>query len=315
MLITHPTQSSVSELIKFTFGHLSEDEFSARRQLITNLIDGGLIETNGFFVGIEGDVVVGVLISQLRPDGLVMIWHPAISDNHTIQPFFTPLDNYAKSHNAPAIILMADRDQIVDEKIFFENGFTYISDMLMLVSNLSENINQLADELLTDKNNSKLQFIPVSETNKKNEKNYQERLINLTRKTYVNTKDFPKLLMLSSAGSVLEEYQRNIFFRLELWFFVQKIHEPNQDKKDVGVLLLSDSPPEHIELTYMGLVEEERGKGYAQEIIKFTKKTAAACGRKLITTAVDEQNTTALKSYIKHGFITWDRKKIYAKIF
>ncbi|MDR2644225.1 MAG: hypothetical protein LBC74_15695 [Planctomycetaceae bacterium] len=314
MLITHPTSLSIQDSIKFAFRHLSEDEFPARQQLIMNLIENGSIEPDGFFVGIDNDIIVGVSIAQLRHDGLIMIWHPVTSDNYTIRPFFPLIDDYAKSRNAPAVILIADKDQFVDEKIFFENGFTYISDMLMLASNASETVTQIANENL--KNNSLLQFIPASkDTNKNGEKNYREHIIKLMCETYVNTRDFPKLLMLSPVDRILDEYQRNPFFRPELWFFVRKLYGSDKNYKDIGVLLLTDSPPDQIELTYMGLVEAERGQKYSKEIIKFTKKTACDYGRKLVTTAVDERNIAALRSYINHGFITWDRKKIYAKIF
>ncbi|MDR2169512.1 MAG: GNAT family N-acetyltransferase [Planctomycetaceae bacterium] len=369
MLITHPTPSTIQEAIKLAFCHLSADEFPARRELIMSLIDVGMIELEGFFIGVEGGVVVGVLISQLRPDGLMTIWHPATLHNRPIQPFFPPLENYAKSHKIPAIVLLADKDQTVEDKTFVENGFEYISDMLMLVSNVSappvETNKQQTDKSLTtnlssnlspnksnkftsDKNDFRLQFVPVSEfstidKNYKNDKNdendenivkvagkvdggyceadFCERLKRLIGETYVNTRDFPKLLSLTTATKMLDEYRRNNFSRPDLCFVIRKLSSDNNDKvdsgevKDVGVLLLLDMPPDQIELTYMGLVEDARGQGYANEIIKFARDKTVVSGRKLITTAVDEQNTPALQSYLKQGFVAWDRKKIYAKIF
>ncbi|MDR2344832.1 MAG: GNAT family N-acetyltransferase [Planctomycetaceae bacterium] len=345
MLITHPNPSLVQDSIKLAFRHLSREEFPARQQLILNLINSGMIETDGFFIGIDNNTIVGVLISQLRPDGLIMIWHPVTSDNRSIQPFFKPLDDYAQSHKVPAIIMIVDKNQEIDEKTIFANGFTYISDMLMLVSNVSAADEQLADNLqqnnllsykpkkpeLNNKD-SRLQFIPLPDITKINENqnkiennntNYREQLINVMSATYINTKDFPKLLVLTQIEQILDEYQKNTFFRPELWFFVRKLSDSNgTDKKsdtncdkNIGVLLLTDSPPDQIDLTYMGLIESERGQGYSQEIIKFAKQTAINCGRKLVTTSVDEQNTAALKSYINYGFAAWDRKKIYTKIF
>jgi GNAT superfamily N-acetyltransferase len=312
MLITNPTFAMISDAIDLSFRHLPQGEFPARRQLITNLIDVGSIEMDGFFVGIEGGVVVGVLISQLRPDGLVSIWYPATADNRPLEPFFPPLDSYAKSRNAPAIVLITDKDQSIDEKMIFDNGFEYISDMLMLFSAAS------TDESAQNQNNTRLKFIPIAKTI-----NYCERLINLMSETYVNTKDFPKLLALSPVNNILDEYLRNVFFRPELWFFVQKLHEPelngehknDDNNNDIGVLLLSDVPPDQIELTYMGLIDSERGQGYSHEIIQFTQNTAAAHGRKLVSTIVDDQNSNALQSYLKQGFTAWDRKKVYAKIY
>jgi ribosomal protein S18 acetylase RimI-like enzyme len=219
-------------------------------------------------------------------------------------------------------MLIADKDQTVDEKTFFDNGFSYISDMLMLVSIASENMKQFDNDFLHNKNYPQLQFIPISETVVKNnksletdKKNYREKLLNLICKTYINAKDFPQLLALTSADRLLDEYEQNVFYRPELCFFVRKLQDSNNGNNDIGVLLLIDSPPDQIELTYMGLVEEERGRGYSQELLQFTQKTAIQYGRKLVLTAVDERNTNALRAYIKQGFLTWDRKKIYAKFF
>jgi GNAT superfamily N-acetyltransferase len=327
----------IYDAIKLAFRHLSQEEFAARQLLILNLMNAGTIEQDGFFIGVDNNTIVGVLISHLRPDGLVMIWSPTTSGDFSFQPFFTPLDNYARSRNAPAIILMIDKNQSIDEKIILENGFEYISDMLMLVSdaseesknvkayfpqdkqtNLGENSNAISlKDLSQNESEFSLRFVPLSEdteTNANNELNSQKRLEKLMIDTYVNTNDFPKLLALSPTKRILDEYRRNDLFRPELWFFVQKLcKSADNENKDVGVLLLTDSPPNQIELTYMGLIESERGCGYSREIIKFAKKTALVYGRKLVTTTVDEQNAPALRSYIKQNFVAWDRKKIYAK--
>ncbi|MDR1478087.1 MAG: GNAT family N-acetyltransferase [Planctomycetaceae bacterium] len=335
MLITHPTRAEIVESVRLAFRHLPPNEFPARQQLIMNLVDAGSIEMDGFFIGSDGGVVVGVLISQLRPDGLISIWYPATLDNRSPQQFFPLLNNYAKSRNAPAIVLMTDKDQVIDEKVIFDNGFEYISDMLMLVANAATESNQTVENL----NSARLKFIPLySSCFEIPEAEHvsvalrsgcsgakptahtgfdihvstcRERLIKLMAKTYVNTRDFPKLLELSPVDNILDEYWRNIFFRSDLWFFVQKMGEG----EDIGVLLLSDVPPEHVELTYMGLIEDARGQGFSREIIQFAQNTTVACGRKLVTTIVDEQNAAALKSYLKRGFVAWDRKKVYAKFF
>ncbi|MDR1290521.1 MAG: GNAT family N-acetyltransferase, partial [Planctomycetaceae bacterium] len=251
-----------------------------------------------------GGAVVGVLIAQLRPDGLVSIWYPATKENRPLEPLLSHLDNYTLSRNAPAIILIADKDQFIDEKLIFANGFEYISDMLMLFSAVPPTNN-----IVPTNNSKRLRFIPVDQTN-----NYREPLINLMAQTHVNTKDFPKLLALSPVNNILDEYLRNPFFRSDIWFFVQKLHAADNNK-NIGVLLLNDIPPDNIELTYMGLINNERGQGYSHEIIQFAKQITANNGRKLLSTVVDDQNTNALHAYIKQGFTAWDRKKVYAKIF
>ncbi|MDR3196473.1 MAG: GNAT family N-acetyltransferase, partial [Planctomycetaceae bacterium] len=96
-------------------------------------------------------------------------------------------------------------------------------------------------------------------------------------------------------------------FLPELWFFVRK------ENQNIGVLLMTDQPEEQIELTYMGLIEEVRGRGYSKEIVRFAKRIANLRKRLFLLTSVDEQNINALKTYLSQGFRVWDRKSVYAK--
>ncbi|MDR1922922.1 MAG: GNAT family N-acetyltransferase [Planctomycetaceae bacterium] len=318
-IITCPSADMICDVVRIIFEHLSEAEFAIRKKLIFDLVESNAIQPDGIFVALDDGVVVGGLISQFRPDGFVMIWHPAMSGNYSMAPFFERLDIYAKSLNAPAIILMTDNNQPVNEPVIMSCGFLYLSDMLMLAAK--------SGDVTDSKNTANIDVPPKNIITKFEQyaidKSYDlavrrdefERLMKLT---YKNTADFPRLNMITPVESILDEYQQQNLFCPDLWFFIRgKITKETVDQKTddayIGVLLLSDAGAEQMELTYMGLVEQYRGFGLADEIIKFAKLTSAKRGRNFITTAVDEQNSPALRAYIKQGFAAWDRKKVYAK--
>jgi GNAT superfamily N-acetyltransferase len=131
----------------------------------------------------------------------------------------------------------------------------------------------------------------------------------LVKATYDNSLDFPELMQIAPVEHVLQGYKTGSLFRPDLWFLLQK------EGVDVGVLLLTDVPPDQMELTYMGLLESARGQGYAKEIVRFARAITSREKRLLLLTSVDEKNISACQSYLSQGFQAWDRKKVYARFF
>ena len=116
-------------------------------------------------------------------------------------------------------------------------------------------------------------------------------------------------MQIAPVEYVLQGYKSGGLFRPELWFFLQ------EEGNDVGVLLLTDATPEQMELTYMGLLESARGKGFAREIVRFAKEITSQQKKVLLLTSVDEKNVPACQSYLAQGFRAWDRKKVFARFF
>jgi GNAT superfamily N-acetyltransferase len=172
-----------------------------------------------------------------------------------------------------------------------------LSDLIHLAAEVSPN--EPSDEP------SRLQFVPLSDYSDA----VADRLTQLVKATYDNSLDFPDLMQISPVEHVLQGYKTASLFRPELWFVLRK------DGDDVGVLLLTDVPPEQIELTYMGLLESARRHGFAKEIVRFAKAITSREKRMLLLTSVDEKNIPACQSYLAQGFQAWDRKKVYARFF
>ena len=73
-------------------------------------------------------------------------------------------------------------------------------------------------------------------------------------------------------------------------------------------------PAPHWELVYMGLVPSARGYGYGEQITRKAMWQARQGGAEKLVLAVDLANSPALAMYARAGFISWDRRQVFARL-
>ncbi|GHT23507.1 hypothetical protein FACS189419_07560 [Planctomycetales bacterium] len=296
--MAHPLPAELEPVLKIAFRHLPPQDAAVRIASIIQQFEAGNINLNGIFLAKTGNACISAMYAQRRPDGSVMLWLPSMPEGYSPAPFYKELEKYCLNEKTFAAVALADRNQPFDETTLREAGqFEFLSDLVYLGVQLSPSDARFDPQRLT--------FIPVSEI----QEMPTDRLAKLTAETYKNSLDFPKLMQIAPVEAVLEGYQFGTLYRPELWFIVQ------ENGNDAGVLLLTDASPEQAELTYMGLLNEIRGKGYAGEMVAFAKAVAARQNKVLLLTAADAQNIPACQSYLSHGFKAWDRKKVFARFY
>ncbi len=115
--------------------------------------------------------------------------------------------------------------------------------------------------------------------------------------SYVDTLDCPGLLGLRRIEDVIEGHKSVGAFEPALWTLLRVQGTP------AGVLLLNPTPTTRsIELVYLGLIPSARGKGLATKLLEYGLSLVAGREERVITLAVDEQNTPALRLYTASGF-------------
>ena len=129
------------------------------------------------------------------------------------------------------------------------------------------------------------------------------RLAALVERTYVATLDCPALNGRQDARHVLAEYERIGAPRDQRWQIVRAAGA------DVGCLLLADHPQQdQVELVYMGLVPEVRGRGWGEIVALRARQQAGAWRRGRVVLAVDAANRPAVNLYRRAGFTAFDRR-------
>lgn len=114
--------------------------------------------------------------------------------------------------------------------------------------------------------------------------------------SYQGSLDCPGLNGMRDMMDVLAGHKAAGEFDPKLWFALMEYGQPR------AVLLLNKSlQSDALELVYLGLVPEARGRGLADWMMKLALSCVAQSGRRELTLAVDAQNAPALKLYFRHG--------------
>jgi GNAT superfamily N-acetyltransferase len=241
--------------------------------------------------------MIGGVFAMLRPDGTLLSLQPVVTATEpesSLRLLYEALMELAIDHHARLIMLLVDFQQSADVPLLDWFGFKKISELL--------NLNAERAVFPAHRPASRLMFRPY-----KNE--LWDRMVALVEKTYINTCDFPQLTGLVPAKDVLRGYQESHAFAPSLWFFIE------YQSRVIGVLLLTQMEDmEHLELTYLGLVEEFRGLGFSREIVQFAQFVAKQRNASHLLVAVDSGNIPALSTYHRCDFQIHDQKEIFVRL-
>jgi hypothetical protein len=115
-------------------------------------------------------------------------------------------------------------------------------------------------------------------------------------RTYQQSLDCPSLNGLRDMEDVLAGHKSSGEFDPRLWGLLCEGDEPR------GVLLLARmQPAEALELVYLGLTPDARGRGIGDLLMGQAMSVASAERAGRLSLAVDSGNTPALKLYYRHG--------------
>ena len=136
-----------------------------------------------------------------------------------------------------------------------------------------------------------------------------DRFAAVVERTYVGTRDCPRLDGVRPIGEVLDGYRAVGRFDPARWLVVA------MRGNDVGCLLLADHPPHKLwEIVYMGIVPEARGNGFGLAVTRHAQWLAGKAGAERLVLAVDAANEPAIKGYAAAGFAGWDRRSVFLKV-
>ena len=168
----------------------------------------------------------------------------------------------------------------------------------------------------------------------------------LVESTYQGTLDCPELSRYRTPGETLRGYQTAASFAPDLWFEVLDAHSP--DNTPIGCLILakhaespgnanhgnanpetaasgnrqshetqSDTNTSHegpvIEIAYMGLLPETRGKGFGRRLVDQAAQVAATLGGTRFILGVDQTNQPARDIYNAKGMTPLLSETVWVK--
>jgi mycothiol synthase len=143
----------------------------------------------------------------------------------------------------------------------------------------------------------------------------EARLKKVIERTYVDSLDCPSVDGVRTVDEVLAGYRATGIFDPSRWLIVARTDSGCGKKIDIGCLLLADHPAtEQFELVYMGVVPEERGRGWGGEIVRQALWRTHVAERKRMVLAVDAANKPGVFMYASAGFHTFEQKALYLRV-
>jgi len=123
-----------------------------------------------------------------------------------------------------------------------------------------------------------------------------EAFIQALERSYIETRDCPKLRGMRRTADVLEGHMNGGRFEPGLWTLVREGGEPR------GLMLLNLGEQLVLELTYLGLGPELRGRGIGAGLLERAMRQARDRGVRTMSLAVDTNNGAAMGLYHRLGF-------------
>jgi mycothiol synthase len=135
-----------------------------------------------------------------------------------------------------------------------------------------------------------------------------QALTQALNRSYVDTLDCPELCGLRETPDVLDSHRATGICDPSLWFLVLLNDQP------AGCMLLSRCPDQRcVELVYLGLGPEVRGKGLGKHLLHFGIRAITNIGEPELCCAVDRRNVPALRLYTGLGFLPFSERVALVK--
>ena len=256
---------------------------------------------SGLLEARSGEKRVGSIWVQLQPGRVASLWPPQVASEVDAQAariarvLLAAAIELARRGGAQMIQALLQTDAGPAAALLLESGFEHAADLLYLVSPASA----FPSIAPTDD----LEFEPFSAA-------AAGRFEAIVERTYVDTRDCPRLNNARPTAEVLEGYRAVGNFQPANWLIARR------DGADLGCLLLADHREQRIwELVYMGIVPEARGRGLGLALARQAQWMARQAGAERLVLAVDAANEPALRGYAAAGFITWDRRSVFLELF
>jgi ribosomal protein S18 acetylase RimI-like enzyme len=129
--------------------------------------------------------------------------------------------------------------------------------------------------------------------------------LDLLLATHAGTLDCPELNAPRTAAEVVAGFQPNNAVDRMWWSCRDATGTP------VGVLLVLGGEGSELEISYLGLIPSARGRGLAGAVMRFAERVAAGAAYPSMIVSVDARNAPALKLYVRHGFVEYDRREVW----
>ncbi|MFO7903258.1 MAG: GNAT family N-acetyltransferase [Planctomycetota bacterium] len=268
----------------------------ARTRRLLEAAWAGAIDMEGLFHAQRQETTVGAVWGQRVPGSLAFCWPAALAagePEHTAELLHAAVNRYLDEAGIRMAQAMLPVQDVLSAMRLVRAGYEHLLDLDCLASS-SETF---------PKEPPRRPFTVLAGW-----RGRETRLKALIERTYENTLDCTSLGSVRSMDDVLDGYRHTGVFRSDWWVIAR------HKGADIGCVLLADHPEHNqCELMYLGVVPEQRGKGWGMQLTRLAQWIALQAHRQQIVLAVDDGNRPARRLYERAGFDAWDRRSVYVR--
>jgi ribosomal protein S18 acetylase RimI-like enzyme len=245
------------------------------------------VDVNGLWVAVRGDRLEWTLLPVVSPGRTMLVLTPTRLLKLTPATSAAALVREVCQHFAMRDVhlaqLLLDPQEMPVRELYKSAGFSELAELVYLSRPIRRSM-----EIPPSPAGHEL--VRYSEAT-------HELFLRTVTLSYRESLDCPALNGLRNMEDVLTGHKAAGEFEPSLWHVLLQENEPR------AVLLLNRSPNvESLELVYLGLVPEARGRGLGDFMMKLSMGLAARDEKTEVSLAVDSRNAPALKLYFRHGF-------------
>lgn len=290
----------IEPAFRLIFRHLPALDREQRTATALELIRRGELDPAGILVVPEDADCRGAMVSMTVPGASGLVWPPVVGNGSECEEIEDQLVRTACSwlrqrgvKLAQALLAPSDTDLA---KPLVRNGFRRITTLISMRHMLSLPVEvQFARQKLTYRN-----YLLC------NQDLFHQTLL----RSYEQTLDCPELSGARSLEEVLESHRAQGIYNPMQWWLALAGEQP------VGVLVMCEMVEwQSLDVAYVGIVPEARGRGHGRELVQFALREASAAAVEQLTLCVDERNQPALNLYRSLGFEAHDRRDVYLAVW
>lgn len=257
----------------------------------------GKLSLSGLLEARRGPQLVGAAWANIMPGRTALVWPAQLitgETEETADRLHAELARFAAERGAVLSQAVLDTDHGPAAERLERAGYSHVADLLYLLS--------LSKSFAAEPQTDRLTFRAYQDADR-------PALAALVERTYVGSLDCPAVDGLRRIEDVLDGYQGTATFRPDLWLTAIYEDQP------IGCVLLADHPQQRqLELVYLGVIPEARGRGFGTDMTRHVQWLAGTLGRDRIVLAVDAENQPALEAYARSGFNGWDRRSLFLRV-
>jgi ribosomal protein S18 acetylase RimI-like enzyme len=270
------------------------DEASAGRRFLDVARAHGLDLTH-FWASIEpgGEAVREVCLASVGPGRTAMIFTSTPPDPPGRAELSGVVDaacaGLQDAHLAQS--LLSGEDEPL-EGVFLDAGFARLSRLHYLRRHARPGDRDLAGAI----DDIDARLVPWRDAG-------DDELADALTRSYEGTRDCPELCDLRDISDVIASHRGAGHWDPDLWWIVRA------SGRAAGAMLLNPSPElGAVELVYLGVAPELRGRGVASALLRHAFASLSGRIERSLTCAVDERNTPARELYRRAGFVEFDSR-------